>query len=89
MFWNLRGHAADGETILPIISREAKAGDFSFMVLDPLYKLHGGRDENATSDMANLMNAIERVTVEANLAAVFGSHFATGNASLKESHGPH
>ena len=83
--WNLRGHAADAGTILPIISREAKRSGFLLIVLDPLYKLLGARDENASRDMANLMNEIERVAVETGAAVAFGSHFAKGNASQKES----
>lgn len=83
--WNLRGHAADAATILPIIANEAKALKFLLLVLDPLYKLLGSRDENASRDMADLMNRIEHLGVEINAAISFGSHFAKGNASLKES----
>lgn len=83
--WNLRGHAADAGTILPIIAKEAKTLNFLLLVLDPLYKLLGSRDENASRDMADLMNRIEHLGVEINAAISFGSHFAKGNASLKES----
>jgi RecA-family ATPase len=83
--WNLRGHAADAATILPIISREAKRVGFMLIVLDPFYKLLGARDENASRDMADLMNQIERVAVDTGGAVAFGSRFAKGNASAKES----
>jgi hypothetical protein len=85
VLWNLRGHATNAETILPMISREASQGSFRFMVLDPLYKLLGEREENTTHHMTAVMNAIERLTVETGAAAAFGSHFAKGNASQKES----
>ena len=39
------------------ISREAKAGGFSLIVIDPLYKLLGMLDENSSRDMTHLMNA--------------------------------
>jgi hypothetical protein len=81
---NLRGHATDAAVILPVISREAKARNFAPIIVDPLYKLLGNRDENASRDMADLMNVIERLTVETGAAAAFGSHFAKGNASQKE-----
>jgi hypothetical protein len=67
--WNLRGHAAEAATILPIISREAKRHGFALMVLDPLYKLQGEREENATHHMAAIMNTIERVAVETGASA--------------------
>jgi hypothetical protein len=83
--WNLRGYGTDAATILPLIAREAKAANFLLLILDPLYKLLGSRDENASRDMADLMNQIERLALEINSAVAFGSHFAKGNASLKES----
>lgn len=83
--WNLRGYAADANTILPIIARETKSRNFRFLILDPLYKLLGSRDENASRDMADLMNRIEHLGVQIDSAIAFGSHFAKGNASLKES----
>ena len=83
--WNLRGYGSDAATILPLVAREAKASNFLLLVLDPLYKLLGSRDENATRDMADLMNRIEHLALEINSAVSFGSHFAKGNASLKES----
>ena len=83
--WNLRGYGADASAILPVVAREAKTSSFSLLILDPLYKLLGSRDENASRDMADLMNQIEHLALEINSAVAFGSHFAKGNASLKES----
>ena len=83
--WNLRGYAADATTILPRISRQAQREDYSLMILDPLYKLLGARDENASRDMADLMNGIERVAVETGAAVAFGSHYSKGNQAGKES----
>ena len=83
--WNLRGYAADAGIILPKITRQAKREDYSLIILDPLYKLLGARDENASRDMADLMNAIERVTVETGAAVAFGSHYSKGNQAGKES----
>jgi hypothetical protein len=81
--WNLRGHAADAEVILPKIAQSAEGR--AMIILDPLYKLLGSRDENASRDMANLMNAVERLAEDTGAAVAFGSHFAKGNASGKES----
>lgn len=82
--WNLRGYAADATTLLPVICAEARALNPALIVLDPLYKILGPRDENASRDMANLMNMIERLALDTGAAVVFGAHFAKGNASLKE-----
>jgi hypothetical protein len=83
--WNLRGHATDAATILPAISHEAKSGGFALNLLDPLYKLLGRRDENASRDMTDLMNEVERLAVDTEAAVGFGSHYSKGNQAAKES----
>ena len=82
--WNLRGYAADATTLLPAICAKARALNPELIVLDPLYKILGPRDENLSRDMASLMNLIERLALDTDAAIVFGAHFAKGNASLKE-----
>ena len=82
--WNLRGYAADATTLLPAICAQARALNPELIVLDPLYKILGPRDENLSRDMASLMNLIERLALDTDAAIVFGAHFAKGNASLKE-----
>jgi hypothetical protein len=84
-FWNLRGHAADFRVIIPKIIERAKREGFALIVLDPIYKLYGGKtDENAAGDVAALLNAIERLVTTTEAAVAFGAHFAKGNASTKE-----
>lgn len=82
---NLRGHAADFRELLPKIERKIRRGRYSLIIFDPLYKLLGNSDENSAGDIAKMMNAIERLCRETGAAVAFGSHFAKGNASAKES----
>lgn len=82
--WNLRGHAADFRSLLPRIAKQAKANRFSLIVLDPIYKLYGATDENKASDVAALLNGLEKLAVDTGAAIAFGAHFAKGNASQKE-----
>ena len=82
--WNLRGHAADFRQIIPRIIQRCRAENFALIVLDPIYKLYGGTDENAAGDVAALLNSLERLAVETGAAIAFGAHFAKGNASAKE-----
>ena len=83
--WNLRGCAASAEIIIPKIIERMRGKDYILVVLDPLYKVSGGRDENGAGDMGLLMNEIERIAVQTGAAVAFGSHFAKGNASAKDS----
>ena len=80
---NLRGLATDAKTILPRVAAQAKG--YSLILLDPLYKLLAGRDENAAGDMSGLMNELERLAVQTGAAVAFGAHFSKGNQAGKES----
>lgn len=81
--WNLRGYATDAAIILPEIQRRLTGTQYTLLVLDPLYKLLGSRDENASRDMADLMNQIEKLAVELGPAIAFGSHYSKGNQASK------
>lgn len=82
--WNLRGFAADFRQLIPRIVERCRRENFALIVLDPIYKLYGGTDENAAGDVAALLNEIERLATSTGAAVAFGAHFAKGNASAKE-----
>lgn len=83
--WNLRGHAASYLTLIPQIVERVKDNAYSLIVLDPIYKLYGGANENAANEVALLLNAIESLAVTSNAAVAFGAHYSKGNQSSKES----
>jgi len=82
--WNLRGKAADFQTLLPQVTARARSEGFALIILDPIYKLYGRTDENKAGDVAALLNGIEALTVEAGAAVAFGAHFSKGNQANKE-----
>ena len=83
--WNLRGHAAPYDVIVPMILERIKEKDYGLVVLDPIYELYGDTDENSAGDMAALMNELERLAVKSRAAVVFGAHYSKGNQANKES----
>lgn len=83
--WNLRGHCADLTALESEILRQIRGQAFGLVVLDPIYKLHGGRDENSAGDIADLLNGVERLAVKSGAAVAFGAHFSKGNQASKES----
>src|ERR1017187_4419693 len=83
--WNLRGHAAPYDVIIPMILERIKQRDYGLIMVDPLYKLYGDTDENSASDMTALMNELERLAVKSKAAVVFGAHYSKGNQAGKES----
>ena len=82
--WNLRGRAANFDTLLPEV-RERIQQDYALVILDPIYKLYGQTDENSAGDVARLMNAVEELSVKSGAATAFGAHFSKGNQASKES----
>ena len=81
---NLRGHAVGIEAFVKMITPIVRSGGYSLLILDPMYKLLGGLSENAAEDVAKIMNALDSLAVECNVAIVIGHHFSKGNQSQKE-----
>jgi regulatory protein RepA len=83
--WNLRGHAAGIERLIPRILSEVSKQSYRLIILDPIYKCLGSRDENRAGDIGSMMNQLEWLAVKSEAAVVFGAHFSKGNQSAKES----
>ena len=82
--WNLRGFATDFSVLIPKILARIKDSRYALIVLDPIYKGLGKRDENKAGDIASLCNEIEQLAVQSGAAVVFGAHYSKGNQAGKE-----
>jgi|GEM_PF-1961703 len=83
--WNLRGRAQALETIRPKFQKMMANANFAMVILDPIYKTLGNRDENAAGDINSLMNEMEHLALETGAAVVFATHFSKGNQAQKSS----
>lgn len=83
--WNLRGHAASLDALVPEIIARIRDRGYGLIIIDPIYKGLGGRDENRAGDVAELLNEVERLATQTGAAVVFGAHFSKGNQSGKQS----
>jgi hypothetical protein len=83
--WNLRGYAAELYKLLPEILRQAGRGKYALIIIDPIYKVLGEREENVTHHVGAIMNDLERIAVHSGAAVAFGAHFSKGNQAGKES----
>ena len=83
--WNLRGYATDLSRLRPQLLAGIGREQFDLIVLDPVYKLLGNRDENKAGDIASLLNEIESLAVTTGAAVAFGAHYSKGNQSQKDS----
>lgn len=81
--WHLRGHASDLKDQLAHFVTQTGGLKYSLIILDPIYKCLGDRDENANGEVAELLNIVESLTVKTGAAVAFGHHFSKGNQSEK------
>ena len=82
--WTLRGHAAPFWRLLPALLDKIKGGNYSLIIVDPIYKGLGGRDENSAGDIGELCNELERLAVQTGAAILYAAHFSKGNQAGKE-----
>jgi len=82
--WNLRGYATDFSVLIPKILSRIKECSYALIVLDPVYKGLGKRDENKAGDIASLCNEIEQLAVQSGAAVVFRAHYSKGNQAGKD-----
>jgi len=82
--WNLRGYATDFSVLIPKILAQIKEYSYALIILDPIYKGLGKRDENKAGDIASLCNEIEQLAVQSGAAVVFGAHYSKGNQAGKD-----
>jgi hypothetical protein len=83
--WNLRGYATDLSTIIDQIIERIKETPYALIVIDPIYKVMGDRDENSAGDINSLMNELDKLAVASGASIVVGHHFSKGNQAGKES----
>jgi len=75
--WNLRGKVVPMDGLAPrLIHRAVKKG-YIAVILDPLYKVMTG-DENNASDMAKFCNQFDRICTELSCAMIYCHHHSKG-----------
>ncbi len=80
---NLRGHPLRYDSLVSSITSQIKSG-YSLVILDPIYKLLGGMDENSAGDIGELLAAVDRLATQTRAAIAFAAHFSKGNQAKKE-----
>jgi hypothetical protein len=81
--WNLRGHNGDLTVLRPKLEEVLDRYQFGLIILDPIYKVLGDRDENANGQIAGLMNELEGLACRTGAAIVIAHHFAKGDSTAK------
>ena len=73
LLWNLRGHAVPLDQLVPKLVRRVRDMNLDAIVLDPIYKVITG-DENNASDMGAFCNQFDRICTETGCSAIYCHH---------------
>jgi hypothetical protein len=82
--WPLRGKATALDKLAPLLRQAVSQGQYNLVILDPVYKLMGGKDENSAGVIGDICNQLEAIISPSGTALAYAAHFAKGNASGKE-----
>jgi hypothetical protein len=82
--WNLRGNAVPMDVLAPKLIRRARKFSYKAIVIDPIYKVLTG-SENEADDMAKFCNHFDRVCTELGAAVIYCHHHSKGVQGQKAS----
>lgn len=75
--WNLRGHALPLDKLVPKLVRRIKDKGYIAVIIDPIYKVITG-DENNASDMGAFCNQFDKICDETGAASIYCHHHSKG-----------
>jgi RecA-family ATPase len=82
--WNLRGSSKPLDELIPELIQKATLQGADVIILDPIYKVMMG-DENNATDMANLTNLFDKICYETGCTFVYSHHHSKGAQGFKKS----
>ena len=82
LVWNLRGHAVPLDQLVPKLVRRARDLKLDAVVIDPIYKVITG-DENNASDMGAFCNQFDRIATELGCSVIYCHHHSKGAQGAK------
>lgn len=81
--WNLRGHAVPLDQLVPKLIRRVRDQQFDAIIIDPIYKVITG-DENNASEMGHFCNQFDRICTETGCSAIYCHHHSKGAQGAKK-----
>lgn len=75
--WNLRGKALPLDKLVPKLVRRIKDQGYGAVILDPIYKIQMG-DENNASEMGAFCNQFDKICSETGCSTIYCHHHSKG-----------
>ncbi len=82
VIWNLRGHAVPLDQLVPKLIRRVRDQHYDAIVIDPIYKVITG-DENNASDMGRFCNQFDKICTETGCSTIYCHHHSKGAQGSK------
>jgi len=82
VIWNLRGHAVPLDKLVPKLIRRLQNQHFDAVIIDPIYKVITG-DENNASEMGAFCNLFDKICMETGCATIYCHHHSKGAQGAK------
>jgi len=83
VIWNLRGHAVPLDKLVPKLIRRIKDQGYNVVIIDPIYKVITG-DENNASEMGAFCNQFDKICNETGCATIYCHHHSKGAQGFKK-----
>ena len=82
VLWNLRGHAVPLDQLVPKLIRRVRDQRFDAIIIDPIYKVITG-DENNASEMGAFCNQFDKICTETGCSTIYCHHHSKGSQGMK------
>jgi RecA-family ATPase len=83
-FWNRRGKDNEITQLAKRIRRQAARIGAGLIIIDPIYKTYGDREENSNTEMAQVLNELEKLAKDTDAAVLIAAHFPKGNLTGRD-----
>lgn len=83
VIWNLRGHAVPLDQLVPKLIRRVRDQHFDAIIIDPIYKVITG-DENNASEMGQFCNQFDKICTETGCSTIYCHHHSKGVQGAKK-----
>ena len=75
--WNLRGHAVPMSKLAPVMIHRFKNRRYAAVIIDPIYKVITG-DENNATEMSQFCSYFDQVATEMGVSVIYCHHHSKG-----------
>lgn len=81
--FNLRGKPAEVNNFVKHVSSFCEGKDIGAIIIDPIYKLMLGDDENSAKDIGQLCSSFDRLAANIGASVIYCHHYSKGSAYNK------